>query len=1709
MIKNKNLALFLILLIMLVSTISFVSAEDISAEDIQTSYDLGIDASNENIPISEASDIQANDAGEILSQENEKTFTDLNSLINDNSNDEVFLEDNYTYNPDSDEDYKYGISINRSLTVDGKGHTINGISMAKGFNVSAYNVVFKNINFINMGTLNDGISDNGGAIYVKMGPIEDTAVLNSSFTNCCGNYGGAIYNANPQDCNFTDCQANDFGGALYYGTAVNCNFKNNKVSGNDGGAIYWGVAKNCSFYQNQAKYGGAVYNVNAVDCVFAENNATSGGALYSIRLNVTNCTFISNRASLDGGAVYSESHVINSNFINNSAERNGGALYLDNGYAVLCIFENNSALGDGGAVCNGNIVQSKFTNNAAEGNGSDYSGSQITNISILPDEFSVEYPASVVMPISVVYDNYTLDGINVSIELRKNQKSIANYSCLSGSFWTADLDAGIYGIKYTIDSLDVESYCMLTVNGVKTHFDVEDMEVFLKEDKYLVATLLTEDSIPVAGYSVTVMRYGFEENLTTDENGQIKIALKDLSSNFYYFTFSFEGKGLFENSVGYANVFIRPMNVAIISDSLFDVVYNQVVYINATLLTETDVPMVGYNLSIIIEGHTTVLETDENGQVTMKLPVLPVGVYTFRIKFDSNDEAIISSFRDFYLFIEEGSSQIVAEDNIIVFYGDDKISAQIIDSYGNPLSGLDLSLSVGDLNLESASDENGEVEFDVSELDIGNYSATVSFDGNDNCRASSKSFNVNVVDFRGTFTDLQRQIDNAEDGILDLPYDFAYSEELDGESFVGGVYVENPLEIYGNDHIISGNNLSRIFIFDLYGEEVSMEDLTLIDGIADYGGAIYIYEDSTVYMDNVKFNNNLAESCGGAIYSEGILYIENSLFDGNGISLPVSASEDGGAAIYNYGEYLSIVNTNITNHLKGIDRLVEDPNNYLAAAVVTYGETIVKDSYFANNSGSLGGAISAIGYFDDGLVLTLNNTSFEGNEASFGGAIYAKVFSLEIENCSFNSNQAKGIGTLGQIIQGGAIVICPNSDAYAIITDSVFTNNFASQRGGAICLQNIGGDSLIENCTFESNTATEGGALYLLSSFPAVVTVSDSSFNGNVASGLDEYEVSLGNAILNDGVMELHNNSINKTYAEIYNGQGDIDSNLKIIIFNNQTITANLGDKLLLWAVFYDDNENIVFDPYFRFLINNKTTEGVGFDGMEYFYEYLIDSPGEKVISSILDFDYDYGEIERYISIINVPKVNISSFVISIDPEEDVKQGENLTVNIKLEGFEGAGLNTSVKLYFNDSLYYANVFNGTGLLNISTLAPGDYSAIGVFEENDFYNEAYSNVVDLTILFRGASDIQELIDNANPGDTIILGNYSYMNVSDINITKDLTILASENTTITSANDGNPIFNIPSPLNDGPNNLTVSGINFVLGNGDVVFVADADNSTNLNIDTAAININNNSFGLASNEIVPESIIIFKLNSELGVLSPTNEIAIKDNVIAAGIDPFEFEVSSINSGSDVNILPQNFTVERKATVIEYSDMNTTAVSPLDSRTGEWFIWRLVDGDGNPIANTPMKIGFNGVIYDEKNGMVTDENGFAKLQINLGYKGDYTFAISFLGNDNYNASFVVAKIKVATQTGSLTVPNKSYAASAKTKSLTATFKTKSGKAVANKKISFTVNGKTYSAKTNDKGIATVNVSLNKKGTYSFTAKFAGDSTYSEMTKTAKLVIK
>ena len=194
-----------------------------------------------------------------------------------------------------------------------------------------------------------------------------------------------------------------------------------------------------------------------------------------------------------------------------------------------------------------------------------------------------------------------------------------------------------------------------------------------------------------------------------------------------------------------------------------------------------------------------------------------------------------------------------------------------------------------------------------------------------------------------------------------------------------------------------------------------------------------------------------------------------------------------------------------------------------------------------------------------------------------------------------------------------------------------------------------------------------------------------------------------------------------------------------------------------------------------------------------------------------------------------------------------------------------------------------------------------------------------------------------------------------------------------------------------------------------------------------------------------------------------------------------------------------------KRKATKIIYSDMvTTTVVLEEEGGVGEYFNVTLKDSDNVPLANRLVQFGFNGKIYNK----TTDSNGLAQLQINLKRSDIYTFAVAFLGDDDYDGAFVVAKITVNKKKMTLTVPNKNYKASAKTKTLTATLSDDKDRLIANKTITFTVNGKTYSAKTDSKGMAKVNVSLSTKKTYSFTVKFAGDNTYAAVTKTARLII-
>ena len=87
----------------------------------------------------------------------QKTFTDLQKIIDNFDGEKLFLDSNYTF--DSSKDITTGIIIKKSLSIHGKGYSINGLNQARIFEIYNSEVTIERTMFIN------GFSkDSGGAI---------------------------------------------------------------------------------------------------------------------------------------------------------------------------------------------------------------------------------------------------------------------------------------------------------------------------------------------------------------------------------------------------------------------------------------------------------------------------------------------------------------------------------------------------------------------------------------------------------------------------------------------------------------------------------------------------------------------------------------------------------------------------------------------------------------------------------------------------------------------------------------------------------------------------------------------------------------------------------------------------------------------------------------------------------------------------------------------------------------------------------------------------------------------------------------------------------------------------------------------------------------------------------------------------------------------------------------------------------------------------------------------------------------------------------------------------------------------------------------------------------------------------------------------------------------------------------------------------------
>ena len=433
MIKKTKL-LIIALLVLFISIGAVCAQENITSEDIDDAADT-----EETVDV-ESPVLGQEGTSEVLSDDSVGTFSELAGLISDApERSTITLNKNYTRTSG----YYNGIGINKEITINGNGHTIDANGGSRIFSVSGSNVLLNNITFTHAN------GDVGVGIYVTGSYFK---VINSTFKDLVGSGATALYlegnRPTVQDCKFINNVANhEVGAAIFlygnYGKIINslfdhnyastapnpnnpykdggtvyifgvsttidgCNFTNNVQTRTGGGALYcggfYGDLKNCRFINNSATnaHGGGAsilgHYWDVFNTVFENNTAsTYGGGLFFNAQNgvLYNLTFNNNSAHMGGGAylAYDTAHqtyvqsaassLYDSKFTNNHAIYGGGAIDAISRFKINnCEFVNNSANNYGGAASIGysTITNSRFIDNNASFGGAIYSyASEISN----------------------------------------------------------------------------------------------------------------------------------------------------------------------------------------------------------------------------------------------------------------------------------------------------------------------------------------------------------------------------------------------------------------------------------------------------------------------------------------------------------------------------------------------------------------------------------------------------------------------------------------------------------------------------------------------------------------------------------------------------------------------------------------------------------------------------------------------------------------------------------------------------------------------------------------------------------------------------------------------------------------------------------------------------------------------------------------------------------------------------------------------------------------------------------------------------------------------------------------------------------------------------------------------------------------------------------------------------------------------------------
>ena len=440
---------------------------------------------------------------------------------------------------------------------------------------------------------------------------------------------------------------------------------------------------------------------------------------------------------------------------------------------------------------------------------------------------------------------------------------------------------------------------------------------------------------------------------------------------------------------------------------------------------------------------------------------------------------------------------------------------------------------------------------------------------------------------------------------------------------------------------------------------------------------------------------------------------------------------------------------------------------------------------------------------------------------------------------------------------------------------------------------------------------------------------------------------------------------------------------------------------------------------------------------------------------------------------------------IYVDKEVSLYENSSVNVTVITEGAIGftaviQGHPDAISINGN-IIIISNLNEGTYSLNITTLVDDDH--LSVSEDV----KVTVKVLESSIAF---SDASITFDYGSSGFTeVTVGNGTVGEYNVLSHPEAVIALDGNKITVSNLSAGTYTLSVATVPDEGYRAVTgnlpviVKKLNSVVKyTNDVVFDYGSSGSTNVTVINGTV------------------VSVSVLNSKANISRNGSQITV------SGLNVGSYYLAIVTDGANENfngvVTNIPVTVNKIATAVSASKISVAYGASKN------IVVTLKDSNGNALANKKVSVTFNNVVYSGTTG----SDGKASIAITKTAVAPKTYAstLTFAGDGTYAKSTGTVNVVVTKATPKLTAKAKTFKKSVKTKKYTVTLKNNLNKVMKNTKVTLKVNKKTYTAKTNSKGVATFKITkLTKKGKYTATVKYAGSKYYNAKTAKPKITVK